>query len=129
MYTIPKEEIENDIEELKLIPGFEDDIYREIAPILDSIYKQEIEAHFTASSSKDEKQAIQEKQKHIQQLYDSFSWHEEAAKSFTGALSGDLVNYLLKTLGNEIAVNVLSLFVDIPGDHSQTLNAKVIITL
>ena len=108
-----------------MIPGFEDDIYREIAPTLDAIYKQEIETHFTASSSKDEKQAIQEKQKQVQQLYDSFYWHEEAAKAFTGALSGDLLNYLLKTLGNEIAVTVLSLFVDIPGDHSQTLNTKV----
>ncbi|KAE9553398.1 hypothetical protein FO519_003408 [Halicephalobus sp. NKZ332] len=125
LYTIPKGELEKDIKALKLIPGFESEIYREIAPTLDAIYRQEIEAQFTASSSKDEKQAIQEKQKQIQQLYDSFCWHEEAAKSFTGALSGDLVNYLLKTVGNEIAITVLSLFVDIPGDHTQPLSSKV----
>lgn len=90
-------------------------------------FKAEVESQFTAGSSgKEQKMTLQEKMKEAKMIYTSFCCYEQGASIFTESLKEDLNQYLLKSIGQEFALLVLSMFVEIPNNHQQ-LTPKVLL--
>uniref|UniRef100_A0AC34RDP2 E3 UFM1-protein ligase 1 homolog n=2 Tax=Panagrolaimus sp. JU765 TaxID=591449 RepID=A0AC34RDP2_9BILA len=125
IFVLPQDEVLTKLVELNVFPEeLLSEIIDDAMPLVNAMYKKEVEAQFTAGSSKDQKQLIQEKQKKVKELYTSFCCFEQGTEIFTEGLKEDLRQALLKATGTDIAITVLSLYVDVPNNQQMTTKVR-----
>lgn len=78
---------------------------------------QDIQAHQLVASVANSKKSLSAIGDKCRQLYDSFNTFETATSTFADPLGSDLRQYLLKTVGNEIALALLSYVMGVDNAH------------
>uniref|UniRef100_A0AC34GNI9 E3 UFM1-protein ligase 1 homolog n=1 Tax=Panagrolaimus sp. ES5 TaxID=591445 RepID=A0AC34GNI9_9BILA len=115
-YSLDDSEIMSKLQASSEIPSkLVNDISEAVLGYCNDAFRKELETQYFAGGAnvKESKNAVEGCQKKITELYNTFCIFDQGASLFDETLAADLQQYLLKSIGNEIASTVLRSYSDI----------------
>ena len=115
-YSLDENEVMKKLENSSNVPS---EIISDISEMLlnhcNDAFRKQLEAQYSAGGAgvKESKNVVEGCQKKVTELYNNFCIFDQATSLFDETLAADLQQYLLKSLGADIAATVLRSYSDI----------------